>query len=122
MSSSSDNPLIRFAAFWWALGVFSLFAILLIALKLFSGGGEEPNVLEEAAGAKRYEVASKVKAAQAANLAYKEVEAGKVVQVPPHDAFAIVGKELVSAKATPVEKAEQIVPGSQRLVFSKLLR
>ncbi|WP_367871574.1 cytochrome c [Luteolibacter sp. Populi] len=111
MSSSSDNPLIRFAAFWWALGVFSLFAILLIALKLFSGGGEEPNVLEEAAGAKRYEVASKVKAAQDANLAYKEVEAGKVVQVPPHDVFAVVGKELVSSKAAAVKDPAQIIPG-----------
>ena len=32
MSSSSDNPLIRFAAFWWAFGVFSLFAVILIVL------------------------------------------------------------------------------------------
>jgi mono/diheme cytochrome c family protein len=114
MSSSSDNPLIRFAAFWWALGVFSLFAVILIALKIFGGGAPENDPLEEIAAANRYEVAAKVNAAQAANLGYKEVEAGKVVQVPPHDAFTAVGKELLATKAAPVAKPEQVVPGSQR--------
>jgi mono/diheme cytochrome c family protein len=112
MSSSSDNPLIRFAAFWWALGVFSLFAVILIALKIFGGGAPENDPLEEIAAANRYEVAAKVNAAQAANLGYKEVEAGKVVQVPPHDAFTAVGKELLATKAAPVAKPEQVVPGS----------
>ncbi len=81
MSSSSDNPLVRFAAFWWALGVFALFGFILLVVKLFTGSGEKPNALEEAAAAKRYEVRATVKAAQDAAFQYKEVEKGKVVQV-----------------------------------------
>jgi mono/diheme cytochrome c family protein len=112
--SSSDNPLIRFAAFWWALGVFSLFAVILIALKIFGGGAPESDPLEEAAATARYDAAAKVQAAQEANFAFKEVEAGKVVQVPPHAAFDAVGKQLLGSKPVAVEKPEQIVPGSQR--------
>ncbi|MCW1914624.1 cytochrome c [Luteolibacter sp. GHJ8] len=110
MSSSSDNPLIRFAAFWWALGVFSLFAVILIALKIFGGGAPENDPLEEAAATKRYETASKIHAAQEANFAFKEVEAGKVVQVPPHAAFDAVGKNLLGDKVAKVEADTQIHP------------
>ena len=108
--SSSDNPLIRFAAFWWALGVFSLFAVILIALKIFGGGAPENDPLEEAAAAKRYEAAAKIKSAQDANFAFKEVEAGKVVQVPPHAAFGAVGEQLLGAKPLAVKADAQIHP------------
>lgn len=114
MSSSSDNPLVRFAAFWWALGVFALFGFILLVVKLFTGSGEKPNVLEEAAAAKRYEVRATVEAAQDAAFQYKEVEAGKFVQVPPHDVFSHVGQGFLAAKPAAVEKPEQIVPGSDR--------
>jgi mono/diheme cytochrome c family protein len=114
MSSSSDNPLVRFAAFWWALGVLSLFGLILLGIRLFTGASDQPNALEEAAAAKRYEVRQAVEAAQDAAFAYKEVEAGKFVQVPPHDVFAHLGEGLLSAKPTAVEKPEQIVPGSDR--------
>jgi mono/diheme cytochrome c family protein len=112
MSSTSDNPLTRFSAFFWALGVFSLFGVIVLALKLFSSDTSERNPLEEAAAAKRYEVRSAVDAAQKAGLAYKEVEKGKVVQVPPHDVFAHVGSTLVSQKPVAIQKPEQVVPGS----------
>jgi mono/diheme cytochrome c family protein len=112
MSSSSDNPLVRFAAFWWALGVFALFGFSLLVVKLVGGSGDKPNPLEETAAAKRYEVKSAVDAAQQAAFGYKEVEKGKIVQVPPRDVFPLVGQGLVSAKPVAVEKPEQIVPGS----------
>jgi mono/diheme cytochrome c family protein len=114
MSSSSDNPLVRFTAFWWALGVFSVFGLTLLAVKLVTGGSEKPDPLEEAAAAKRYEIRSTVDAAQDAAFAYKEVEKGKVVQVPPHDVFAHLGKSLVADQPVAVAKPEQIVPGSDR--------
>ncbi|WP_193214446.1 c-type cytochrome [Luteolibacter marinus] len=114
MSSTSDNPLVRFAAFWWGLGVFSLFGVILLAIKLFTGNDDSVNPLEEAVAAKRYDARAAVDAAQAANLGYKEVEKGKVVQVPPTDVFGLLGKELVAAKPAAVEKPEQIVPGSDR--------
>lgn len=118
MSSTSDNPLTRFSAFFWALGVFSLFGVIVLALKLFSADTTGRNPLEEAAAAKRYEVRATVDAAQKAGLAYKEVEKGKVVQVPPHDVFAHVGSTLVSQKPAAVEKPEQIIPGSDRQLLA----
>jgi mono/diheme cytochrome c family protein len=114
MSSTSDNPLTRFSAFFWALGVFSLFGVIVLALKLFSADTSERNPLEEAAAAKRYELRQTVDAAQAAGFAYKEVEKGKVVQVPPHDVFAHLGQSLISEKPSPVAVDAQIVPGSDR--------
>ena len=114
MSSTSDNPLSRFSAFFWALGVFSLFGVIVLALKLFSSDTSERNPLEEAAAAKRYEVRKAVDDAQKAGFAYKEVEKGKVVQVPPHDVFAHLGSALVSQKPAAVQNDAQIIPGSDR--------
>jgi mono/diheme cytochrome c family protein len=114
MSSSSDNPLVRFAAFWWALGVFMLFGVILLAIKLFGGSGDKPNPLEEAAAAARYETRATVEAAQKAAFGYKEVEKGKIVQVHPHDVFPLLGKSLLADKPVAVAKPEQIVPGSDR--------
>jgi mono/diheme cytochrome c family protein len=114
MSSTSDNPLTRFSAFFWALGVFSLFGVIVLALKLFSSDTSERNPLEETAAAKRYEVRKTVDEAQKAGLGYKEVEKGKVVQVPPHDVFAHLGSSLVSQKPAPMAVDAQIVPGSDR--------
>lgn len=111
MSSSSDNPFVRFTAFWWALGVFSLFGVILLVMKLFTSGPSDTNPLEEAAAVKRYETRSAVDAAQAAALGYKEVEKGKTVQVPPSVAFEHVGKTLLSAKPEAVKQDTQIVPG-----------
>jgi mono/diheme cytochrome c family protein len=111
MSSSSDNPLTRFSAFLWAAGVFSLFGVIVLALKLFSSDTSESNPLEEAAAAKRHEVRQAIDEAQAAGFAYNEVEPGKVVQVPPHDVFAHLGTSLVSEKPVAINKPEQIIPG-----------
>lgn len=116
MSSTSDNPLSRLSAFFWAVGVFSLFGVIVLALKLFSSDTSEHNPLEEAAAAKRYEVRATVDEAQKAGFGYKEVEKGKTVQVPPHDVFAHLGETLVSQKPAGVEKPEQIVPGSDRQI------
>ncbi len=111
MSSPSDNPLARFAAFWWGLGVFSLFGFLLFATWLFKGGADDSNPLEEAAAANRLEIRATVDAAQQAVFQYKVLEEGKTVQVPPHEVFALVGEKLAAAKPEPVEKPEQMVPG-----------
>src|SRR5690606_16331971 len=94
MSNQSDNPLARFAAFWWGLGVFSLFGILLLALRLFTGGGDDANPLEEAAAADRLEIRAEVDAAQDAAFGYKVLEEGKTVQVPPHEVFGLIGDKL----------------------------
>jgi mono/diheme cytochrome c family protein len=112
MSSTSDNPLTRFSAFFWALGVFSLFGVIVLALKLFSSDTSERDPLEEAAAAKRKEIRQTIDDAQATGFAYKEVEKGKVVQVPPHDVFAHLGQALLADKPAPVKQDAQIIPGS----------
>jgi mono/diheme cytochrome c family protein len=114
MSSTSDNPLLRFAAFWWALGVFMLFGVILLVIKFSAGSAGKADPLEEAAAARRLEIRQTVTDAQKAALAYKEIEKGKVVQVPPHDVFGLVGRELLASKPVAVAKPEQIIPGSPR--------
>lgn len=113
MSNQSDNPLARFAAFWWGLGVFSLFGILLLALRLFTGGGDDANPLEEAAAADRLEIRAEVDAAQDAAFGYKVLEEGKTVQVPPHEVFGLIGDKLIGSKPVAVKKPEQMVPGGE---------
>lgn len=110
MSSSRDNPLARFSAFIWGIGTFLVFTVILL---VFWANREETSTLEDAAAAKRYETRSKVDASQTAGLAYKEIEPGKKVQVPPHDVFEIVGSQLAAAKPVAVEKPDQVVPGSE---------
>jgi mono/diheme cytochrome c family protein len=109
MSSSRDNPLARFSAFIWGIGSFLIFTVLLL---IFWANRDETSTLEDAAASKRYENKTKVDASQGAGLAYKEIEPGKKVQVPPHDVFELVGKQLAEAKPVAVEKPEQVVPGS----------
>lgn len=109
MSSTRDNPLARFSAFIWGIGTFLVFAVLLL---VFWGFRDEPSTLEDAAAVKRYETKTKTDGAQGAALTYKEIEPGKKVQVPPHDVFELVGKQLAATKPIAVEKPEQVVPGS----------
>lgn len=112
MESSRDNSFFRFKAFWAGLIVFLLAAIV---LGLFNGlySFKKPTqTLEEAAAAKRYVTRAEIDKAQEANFVYKEIEAGKKVQVPPHDVFELVGKQLVATKPAPVKDEKQVVPNS----------
>lgn len=111
---SHDNPLARFSAFFWGVVTFFLFAGIIGVMWAVTqlNKDEKPSSLEENAAVKRYEARTKVDAAQSAAFQYKEVEAGKKVQVPPHDVFEYVGKQLATTKAAAVEKNEQLVPGS----------
>lgn len=111
MDQSKDNPILRFRAFIWGVGMFSVFAVAFAIIALINGKNK-PYATEDAAATPRYETKAKVDAAQAANFSYKEVEPGKTVQVPPHDVFAHVAKQLAASKPTAVEKPEQLVPGS----------
>ncbi|MFD0892418.1 cytochrome c [Luteolibacter ambystomatis] len=108
MSSTRDNPLARFSAFVWGIGTFLLFVVGLAVIYLFSR--EDPVSLEDSAAAKRYETKAKVFATQDSAVGYKEIEAGKKVQVPPHDVFDLVGKQLASTKAA---ATKTVVPGSK---------
>jgi len=101
MDPSRDNPLIRFATFWWALGTFLIFALLLSVIWLFARS--EPETMEDAAAKPRYETKVKIDAAQAASLKPEAIDAATLV----------VAKRLVSSKPVAVELPGQIVPGSE---------
>lgn len=100
MDPYRDNPLLRFATFWWALGAFLIFAVGLVLIWAFQD--KKPETLEDVAAKARYETKAKVDAAQAANLSQQAIEA----------AMKKVASELPLAKPVAVEKPEQIVPGS----------
>jgi len=101
MEPSRDTPLVRFGAFWLALGIFLIFAVIFAVFSLINNTPQTD--LEADAAKARYETKAKVDAAQAANL--------------PHEAIAAaipkVAKELVASKPAAVEKPEQLVPGLQ---------
>lgn len=100
MDPYRDNPLLRFATFWWALGAFLIFAVGLVLIWAFQG--KSPETLEDVAAKARYETKAKVDAAQEAALSKAAIET----------AMPKVAAKLASSKPVAVEKPEQIVPGS----------
>lgn len=101
MDPNRDNPILRFATFWWGIGTFLIFALLLAVIMLFNR--QTPETLEDAAAKPRYAIKEKVRAAQAAALSPEAVEA----------AIPAVASHLAASKPAPVEKPEQVVPGSE---------
>lgn len=105
MDPTRDNPLIRIKAFVDGLGIFTLFAVILLVIlgagALFGwfGKSETP---EDAAAEIRYGYKKAIDAAQATVLTKEQIAAA---------ASEVAGK-LVSSKPVAVEKPEQIVPGS----------
>ena len=110
MDPTRDNPIFRFKAAWWGLGVFALFAVALAVAWMLSG--DEGPTLEEVAAVDRYKNFADIKSAQEANLDWKEIEAGKVIQAPPGEVFTHVGNELLKAEPAAIERPDQVVPGT----------
>jgi mono/diheme cytochrome c family protein len=100
MDLHRDNPIIRFTSFWWGIGTFLIFALLLAVILPFIR--KAPQTLEDAAAVPRYEIKAKVDAAQAAALPPEAIQA----------AIPEVASRLAASKPAAVEKPEQVVPGS----------
>jgi hypothetical protein len=98
---SRDNPLIRFASFWWGLATFFAFALILALVILFNR--KAPETLEDEAAKARYKTKAEVIAAQAASLTPEAIEA----------AIPAVAAKLAASKPAAVEKPEQAVPAPQ---------
>lgn len=107
MDSNRDHPFVRFTAFWWTLGLFILFGVLLGVVWFFVR--KPPVSLEDARNKQRLETRLKVEAAQEAHFQPKVLVEGKTAQVRPEDVFTLVGRELVANKPVAVEKPEQRV-------------
>lgn len=113
MEPSRDNPLIRFAAFWWGIGVIALFFVVLVIVRLVVGGGDGKDPLEEAARLNRLKISNQVEQAQAANLAWKKAEEGaETVQADPADIYGYIGGQLLATGPTKVDDPAQVIPGS----------
>lgn len=100
MDPYRDNPLRRFATFWWGLGSFLIFAVGLSLIWMFQG--KETETLEDVAAKARYETKKKIDTAQADALSAAAIEA----------AMAKVAADLHTAKPVAVERPDQVVPGS----------
>jgi mono/diheme cytochrome c family protein len=105
MDSNHDHPFVRFTAFWWAVGLFAMFAVLLGVVWFFVR--ESPESLEAARNAERRAIRLKAEAAQAAHFERKVLVEGKTAQVAPAEVFKLVGRGLVATKPVAVEKPEQ---------------
>lgn len=101
MDSNRDTPILRFTTFWWGIGTFLIFAVLLVVVWVFNR--DQPETLEEAASKPRYETKAKIDSAQAAAITPQALES----------AIAAESKKLVTSKPVAIEKPEQIVPGSE---------
>jgi hypothetical protein len=87
MDPTRDNPIIRFTAFWWGLGIFLVFALLLAVI--WAGKGGKPATdLEDVVAKARYETRAKVEKAQADALSKEAITA----------AMPAVAKKLAASK------------------------
>lgn len=100
MDPTRDNPIIRFTTFWWGIGTFFIFALLLAVIWFFNSS--DPATLEDAAAKPRYVTRAKVDAAQTANLTQEAIAAASVR----------VASQLVASKPVAVALPAQVVPGS----------
>lgn len=100
MDPTRDNPIIRFATFWWAIGTFLVFALLLAGIWWFNR--TPPATLKDAVAKARYQTKARIAQAQAASLSRPVIDA----------AIPAVAAQLVAAKPAAVETPAQVVPGS----------
>ncbi len=101
MDPSRDNPIIRFTTFWWAFGIFFIFALLLAVIWLFNSS--EMTSLEVPRAQERYATKVKIEAAQAMNISAEAIKAATLA----------VGKQIAASKPVAVEAPAQVVPGSE---------
>ncbi len=100
MDPNHDNPIIRFATFWWGLGAFLIFAAILTVVAIFMR--EDPTDIEEKMAESRYVTKAEVEAEQAEELSQEAIDA----------AVSSVAEKLVTDKPVAVQKPEQVIPGS----------
>lgn len=91
----------RFLTFWGGLAAIGAVALLL-GLYRWAAIPSDSAINDGGAGARRLEILSSVRAAQNAELnAVQEVEAGKIVRIPPAKAIDYAATALAALKAAP---------------------
>lgn len=113
MDESLENPLLRFRAFWFALGLMLLIAVAGFVFRRAKSPKEE---LGAGAAAVRLATLAELRAAEekavvGLGLTYHPPEGGHLTRVTLPD--AVIEKALVALKATPAQKTELLIPGSK---------
>jgi len=101
MEPSTDNPLIRFKAFFSGLALFLLFGVLISLIWMFNRS--EPTTPEDVVAETRRATRATVDEAQVASLPPESIDA----------AIAALAKKLPTATPVAVERPEQLIPGSE---------
>jgi mono/diheme cytochrome c family protein len=104
MDSTRDNPFIRFATFWWALGTFLIFGVLIAVIWAFNH--TDPQTLEDVAAKARYKTKTEIFKAQAAAIPKEAITA----------AIATVGPQLAASKPVASDKPSDLIPGSKTAI------
>ena len=101
MDSSRDNLFTRFTTFWWALGTFLLFGVLLLLVwSINTKDSSSVDAFEAKAAEARYKTKDEIFKAQAAAIPADAI----------HTATEKVAKELVASRPAPVKTDAQKVP------------
>lgn len=100
MDSTRDNPFIRFATFWWALGTFLVFGVLIAVVWAFNHN--DPQTLEDDAAKARYKTKEEIFKAQAAAIPPEAIAA----------AIASEGPKLAASKPVASTKQSDVIPGT----------
>lgn len=101
MEPSTDNPLIRFKAFFSGLALFLFFGVLVTLIWIFNR--TEPTTPEDVVAETRRATRATVDDAQVAALPPEAIDA----------AISSVAQKLATATPVAVERPEQLIPGSE---------
>jgi mono/diheme cytochrome c family protein len=103
MDSSRDNLIVRFTTFWWGIGTFLIFALILAVIWVFTS--KDTVTMEDAAAKPRYATKVKIDSAQAAVFSPEDLKEG----------MKKVSEQLATnPKPFAIEKPEQLVPGKPK--------
>lgn len=113
MDESLENPMLRFKAFWLALGVMLLIALAGLVYRK-TQTPREP--LDGGAAAQRLATLTELRTAEKKavtdlGLTYHDPEGGHLTRVTLTD--PIIEKALAALKASPGRKTELLIPGSK---------
>jgi hypothetical protein len=113
MDESLENPMLRFKAFWLALGVMLLIALAGLVYRKIQTPREE---LDGGAAAQRLTTLTELRTAEKKavtdlGLTYHDPEGGHLTRVSLTD--PIIEKALATLKASPARKTELLIPGSK---------
>ena len=106
MDSTRDNLIVRFAAFWWGLGIFLVFALLLAVIWIINGAKPVTD-LETVVAKNRYETRATVDKSQTATLS-----PAAILAAMPTNAQKLAASKPVASPVAPADASPAPAPAS----------